>query len=189
MILKKIKEQTQNSHTSLENSALLRPISRKSLTIHEYIDILQKFYGFFFPLERQIAGFPVKQYLPDFDERRKAGLLMHDLQQLRPPLPTVPLCPNLPQVNTLEQAFGCLYVMEGSTLGGKMIYKIVKELLGIDQHNGVSFFYGYGPETGNKWKDFQQAMQTVSSLHNAADAQMIDAANTTFDKLQQWFEE
>lgn len=189
MILKRIKEETQDKHTSLENSALLRPISQKSLKFDEYIRILQKFYGFFYPLELQIARFPVAAYLPDFIQRRKAGLLLHDLQQLQPlPPDAVPLCQDLPVVDNLAHAFGCLYVMEGSTLGGKMIYKTVKETLGIDEDTGVSFFYGYGPNTGQKWKDFQQTLQTVSSSHTTTDSQMIAAANSTFDKLKRWFE-
>ena len=189
MILKKIKEQTQDNHTSLENSPFLRPIAQKSLTLDQYIAILERFYGFFHPLEQKVARFPVERYLPDFSQRRKAGLLMYDLQQIQPhQAATFPICQDLPTVETLEHAFGCLYVMEGSTLGGKMIYKMVKETLGIDHNKGVSFFYGYGPDTGNKWKNFQQSLESVSSTNSKADSQMIEAANNTFDKLKNWFE-
>ncbi|MDO1447725.1 biliverdin-producing heme oxygenase [Rhodocytophaga aerolata] len=189
MILKKIKEQTQGNHTSLENSPFLRPISQKSLTLTQYITILKKFYGFFYPLELQLTRFPIETYLADFGQRRKAGMLADDLQHLQPhPASILPMCYDLPEVHTLEQAFGCLYVMEGSTLGGKMIYKMVNDTLGLDHTNGISFFYGYGAETGPKWKAFQQALEAVSSRAPAKDEQLIEAANNTFNKLKKWFE-
>ncbi len=66
MIVQQIKEQTSDNHTILENSELLRPISEKSLTPENYVLILQKFYGFFYPLEQKISEFPMEQFLPDF---------------------------------------------------------------------------------------------------------------------------
>jgi heme oxygenase len=189
MIIKKIKEQTQANHTSLENSPFLRPISQKSLTLAQYIAILKKFYGFFYPLELQLARFPIEAYLPDFSQRRKADRLGDDLQHLQPyQASDLPLCNDLPETHTLEQAFGCLYVMEGSTLGGKMIYKTVNDTLGLDHANGISFFYGYGDDTGLKWKAFQHSLETVSSLATTKDERMIEAANHTFNKLKKWFE-
>jgi heme oxygenase len=178
-----------DSHTSLENSPLLRPISEKSLTLTQYISILQKFYGFFYPMEEDIARFAIEQYLPDFSQRRKAELLKQDLESIthNKHLPLA-LCQDLPPVNNLAQAFGSLYVMEGSTLGGKMIYKVVKELLGLDQQNGLSFFYGYGADTGNKWKTFQQSLLNLTSEHTNIDDQIIESANHTFLQLKAWIE-
>jgi heme oxygenase len=189
MILQTIKEQTSNNHTSLENSLLLRPITEKSLTLENYSYILQKFYGFFYPLELLVARYPIEQYLPDFVQRRKAGLLKNDWQQVtQDSHSSLPLCQDLPPVNNLEQAFGVFYVMEGSTLGGKMIYKIVRDMLGLDHQSGLSFFYGYGPDTGNKWKAFQQSLLNLSSENNAKDDQIIDSANNTFLKFKLWLE-
>jgi heme oxygenase len=188
MILQEIKLQTNDNHTSLENSQFLRPISQKSLTLDNYILILQKFYGFFYPLEQQIAHFPLEQHLPDVATRRKAGMLKDDLIQLTGPEHALPLCPHMPATTTLAEAFGCLYVMEGSTLGGKMIYKMVKDTLGLDQHHGVSFFYGYGPETGSKWKAFQQALLSLSAQDSSQDARIIESANNTFAKFKQWLD-
>jgi heme oxygenase len=188
MILQKIKVQTQDSHTSLENSQLLRPISEKSLTLDAYILILQKFYGFFYPLEQLIARFPVGAYLPDIAERRKAGWLKNDLRQITHTDPVLPLCQQMPAVESLAEAFGCLYVMEGSTLGGKLIYKTVQDSLGLTQYKGLSFFYGYGPDTGSKWKSFQQSMLALSSQDSSSDTQIIGAANHTFSAFKQWLE-
>jgi heme oxygenase len=188
MILQELKLQTYDNHTSLENSQLLRPISQKSLTLENYILILQKFYGFFYPLEQQIAHFPLAQYLPDVATRRKAGMLKQDLSQLTGQEQVFPLCQHVPVASTLAEACGSLYVMEGSTLGGKMIYKMVKDTLGLDQHHGLSFFYGYGPETGNRWKAFQQALLSLSAQDNSQDARIIESANNTFVKFKQWLD-
>jgi heme oxygenase len=62
----------------------------------------------------------------------------------------------------MRKAFGCLYVMEGSTLGGKIIYNILKKQLGLSDSAGASFFYGYGPATGEKWKTFGASLEAFA---------------------------
>lgn len=188
MIVQQIKAQTLDNHMSLENSELLRPIQEKSLTNEKYIVILKKFYGFFKPLEQKIEQFPIEQFLPDFVNRRKAQLLKQDINDITSTSQeTLTICHTLPPVTTLADAFGCLYVMEGSTLGGKMIYKLVKDTLGFDYNNGAAFFYGYGTETGTKWKTFQQAL-TDFSTHSHSDSQIIQSANNTFVSFKNWIE-
>jgi heme oxygenase len=52
----------------------------------------------------------------------------------------LPLCGNVQHLETIPEAPGCLYVLEGSTLGGRIITRHVKEILPVDETRGCTFF-------------------------------------------------
>jgi heme oxygenase len=189
MILEAIKARTLESHIKLEKSALLSLFSNKQIDLPSYRLILTLFYGYFHPLEQKldaIAGIPF--YLPDYETRRKSSLLLSDIQALSKQSVTeaaLPLCPDLPPVSDEAQAFGCLYVMEGSTLGGKFIARQLRNQLGLTASSGAAFFSGYGEETGLRWKKFQQALQAFSEQTGEQEA-IIQSAKQTFGKLDGW---
>lgn len=188
MITHEIRDKTADNHLRLEKSNILLPFSEQSLTRENYVLILQRFYGFFQPLESLLRTFPLENYLPDIASRRKSDSLLADLQQITgKDFAIPPLCWHLPQVTNLGQAMGCMYVMEGSTLGGKLIYKRVQQQLELDYTNGASFFYGYGAETGSKWKAFQQALTNFSEQY-PTDQDIIAAANDTFACFRRWLD-
>jgi heme oxygenase len=185
MLLKEIRSRTADSHARLENTPLLSPFAQQRIDLPAYLEILRRFYGYFHPLETRLDAFPALfDWLPDYTERRKARLLLDDLNNLHHPAEPAP-CRELPGISTDAQAFGCLYVMEGSTLGGKIIYNILKKQLGIDKLTGASFFYGYGPATGEKWKAFGSGMEAFARETGTGE-QIIAAADDTFSKFEQW---
>jgi heme oxygenase len=187
MLLKEIRGRTAENHTRLENNPLLTSFAHQQIDPDTYLKILVKFFGYFHPLERIIGAFPeISAWLPDYTERRKAELLLNDINTLRKNT-GISLCEDLPQIRTPAQAFGSLYVMEGSTLGGKFIYSVVSKELNLDKTSGASFFYGYGPETGARWKAFGAAMEAFGEAFGA-DEEIITAANETFLKLEQWMQ-
>ena len=189
MILEDIKAQTLENHIKLEKSALLSLFSTQQIDLQSYRLILTLFYGYFHPLEQKldaIAG--IRLYLTDYETRRKSSLLLSDIQALSKQSiadAPLPLCPDLPPVSDEAQAFGCLYVMEGSTLGGKFIARQLRDQLGLTASSGAAFFNGYGEETGLRWKKFQHALQAFSEKSGQQEA-IIQSANQTFEKLYCW---
>ena len=187
MILDKIKAATAEKHRSLEKSPLLLPLGERRITKSQYINILIKFYGYFFPLEETINKVdPLKKYLPDFFQRRKAALILQDLRDLNYPTGVLPLCTDLPQLGNLSEVFGAIYVMEGSTLGGQFITKVVKSELDLTGRKGTAFFSGYRKETGARWKSFQNFLREFSETSGNEDT-IVESAMTTFSKLEKWF--
>ncbi|QMU28915.1 biliverdin-producing heme oxygenase [Adhaeribacter radiodurans] len=190
MILEALKARTATSHRNVEASPLMQPIANRTLTPENYTQILRKFYGFFQPLENAIhhvAG--LEYYLPDLATRRKAASILQDLRAIHQEnivLATLPLCPDVPIISDFNGALGALYVMEGSTLGGKFISKIVYETLGFTPENGIAFFNGYGTQTGPKWKAFQEALRRYTSTSTQEEA-IVNSATCTFQKLEVWF--
>lgn len=191
-ILEQIKEQTKEKHLSLEKNKKLSLLTDVNLEIGQYIDILKKFYGFFAPLEEKINQFSsIHNFIPDLKDRRKATALLTDIFYLsknEQKEPQIADFKELPDVSTVAEAFGCLYVLEGSTLGGRFIYKNLENTLGLNSEQGASFFYGYGNNTGVKWKIFQSGLSNYMVQNPEQSAFAIHAAVITFEKLELWFD-
>jgi len=138
-----MKQQTQHLHTQLEHTV---DIFRHLSSFNDYLHVLKLFFGFYSPIEAQIASISGIDAV-DFEVRRKIPLLRADLSALgmqNSEIAAIPHCANLPRLDELSRAFGYLYVAEGSTLGGQVISKHVGNLLGIGIGMGAAFFNGYG---------------------------------------------
>ena len=186
MVLEKIRSATAAHHQQLEASPLLKHINDRTITMPVYIELLNKFYGYFQPVELALNRYnEISAYLPDYHQRRKAVTLAEDLRKLSGLSAAQGPCSDLPMINNAGKAFGCLYVMEGSTLGGRIISSVLKDRLNIDHLSGASFFYGYGAETGPKWKAFNESLSLFSSKYNNDD-DIVQGAADTFEKLGRW---
>jgi heme oxygenase len=86
---------------------------------------------------------------------------------------------------SLAYALGYCYVIEGSTLGGRVILKQVGPALKLD-NGGTQFFGGYGAETGKYWKDFLQNFCTYV-LNNNLQQEAIQGAIDGFTDIGMHF--
>ncbi|CAN5380906.1 biliverdin-producing heme oxygenase [soil metagenome] len=190
-ILQELKSYTQQYHEKLERNELLKSLALPTLDYNTYLKILTHFYGFFAPLEKIIKeNTQLSFYLPDFPTRRKSSLLLADINSIAEIIgiePDIKICKDLPEIKNVSDAFGCVYVMEGSTLGGQLIYKSLEKSLQISSEKGASFFYGYGSETGARWKVFKQKFLDFSNSEEADHKTVVHAALETFEKLDKWF--
>jgi len=186
MILAKLKEQTAEQHQRLEGK--LNILARLN-SAQGYKSLLKQFYGFYRPLEMHLGSVMCPPgFLANFTARRKTPLLEKDLLFLDLPereLRALPQCQKLPTVESEAQAFGCLYVLEGATLGGQIISKYVADKLGYESERGATFFMSYGAEVRAMWCAFCQALREYATAHDADD-EVVAAAVDTFDKFDQW---
>ncbi|NNU33797.1 biliverdin-producing heme oxygenase [Mucilaginibacter sp. S1162] len=89
----------------------------------------------------------------------------------------------LPQITNYLQGFGALYVIEGSTLGGQIISKMVQQHLPVQDGKGLSFFNGYGDKMHQMWGAFKDILNKAAATPE--DEQIIiAAANDTFAKFK-----
>ena len=186
MIHAKLKDQTAEQHQRLE--AKLDILTRLS-SPQGYKSLLEQFYGFYLPLEIHLGSVMCPAgSLSNFTARRKTPLLEQDLLFLdlsERDLAELPQCQKLPTVESEAQAFGCLYVLEGATLGGQIISKYVADKLGYERDRGATFFKSYGAEVRAMWCGFVQALREYATAHDADD-EVVAAAVDTFDKFDQW---
>ena len=186
MILLKLKQETQQYHDKIERDI---DIVNKHLSLEDYTQLLKKFWGFYSPVEARIDGIQGKNTFSfDFKNRKKAFLLKNDLNTLGVldvDVQKLPLCADIPTIENLSQTSGCLYVLEGATLGGQIITKRVKQLFGFTEGHGCTFFNSYGQNVGTMWKSFCSKLVDYTTTEQAEEM-VIQAACETFIKLNTW---
>jgi heme oxygenase len=182
-LMAKLKESIQPYHKRLESKV---DWFKPGFSQADYLELLQRFWTYYSPLEQKLSQIPeLKLWLPDFGQRAKLPLLAQDLQNLgltADTLSQMPLCAELPQLNEPEAALGCLYVIEGSTLGGQVISSHLKQTFAIGKTNGAAFFTGYGDATGTMWQTFKEAINQAEVNQET----VITAACETFTTLERW---
>lgn len=181
-----LKRDTQVHHHQIEQMVDLpsRLHSRKA-----YQTVLVQFYGFYAPLEerlRHVEGLALT--LSDIALRQKAHLLADDLVALGVPaheLPALPRCTDLPALPSVAHALGCLYVLEGATLGGQIIARQLATVTGRTVGDERAFFSGYGPQTGTMWRSFGIGLAAYA-ITPEREAAVLTAAKETFRALERW---
>src|SRR5690349_14339557 len=135
MLIDRVRSATYTLHQSLDQSLI--PYINAVQSKEDYAALLLLFYGFFKPVYDKIDACIQVNYLPDYQHRRKPEWVLNDLKDLEVNY-TVDICRQLPEIHNNAAAFGAFYVLEGSTLGGMVIRKIIHDKLHIN--NGLSFF-------------------------------------------------
>ena len=186
MFLARIKESTQAFHNKLEQDLdVLHAIS----TMESYAALLQKFLCFYLPIEPRLLAVQKRYSLQvDIQQRGKSPLLLRDLSAIGMHhliAHTLPLCETLPNLTNPAHLWGCLYVLEGSTLGGVHISKHIHKVLGLTPEHGCAFFSSYKSNVGTMWRIFTKDLEAYACRYHEEDS-IIDAACETFVVLSQW---
>jgi len=186
MILKRLKESTRERHAALEDQL---PLLDPQLSRENYHQLLGRFYGYYAPLETQLLALPWWDKIGfAYTDRHKTPRLEQDLTALGETsgtLTLLPRCQDLPEAASLSNLLGCLYVIEGATLGGQIITRHLQATLGLTPETGAAFFNGYGAQTGAQWQTFC-TMLTDLAERTGGDEEIIATANRTFETLGQW---
>lgn len=187
LFLQKLRGQTAYWHQQLEQASVSKVILEDTVTLHNYRQYLVKMYGFVQPFEDAVLP-ELAGLLPDIDNRKKAGLIEKDLMEIGMTEQEIKQLPHFSFDKNwdLANALGAMYVMEGSTLGGAVIYKHISKTLGLDSGHGASYFYGYGPTTGSNWKAFINFLTQYATEKNIGQ-QITDSAESTFKNIHNWF--
>ncbi len=182
-LIDKMRDATKMLHQELDHS--LVPYIESIQSKEDYAALLLLFYGFFKPVYDNIDAYLETDSLPDYRTRRKPEWILNDLEHLEVNY-SVEFCKRLPPVTDNVSAFGSLYVLEGSTLGGMIIKKMIGDKLHI--HKGLSFFSGYGKQTRGQWNVFIQALNNVNNSE-AEEVTLIESAAATFVLFKDWLQD
>lgn len=183
MIMIRLRQRTLKHHLRLKQRL---DLFHHLVTLDDYRRLLEKFLGFYGPVEaglekhfnRGAGGF-------DFERRRKVPMLVSDLRALGVrELAALPRCAALPALDSAPQAFGCLYALEVATLGGQIIARHLNRALGVGPGAGCSFFNSYGDQAVAMWHDFGQRLKKHGES-NEIEEVIIGAAIDTFVRLEQ----
>ncbi|RFA27337.1 hypothetical protein CAI21_15010 [Alkalilimnicola ehrlichii] len=182
-----LREATADTHRRLERRLLLLA---PNLDLPAYKRVLQAYYGFYHPLEQRLT--PVANTIPglDWPHRAKTPWLCRDLAVVAPEQAPVVLaaCGHLPTVDHAAQVLGCLYVLEGATLGGQVLCRHVATRTGLSPHRGLAFLHSYGNATGRRWRDFVNCLNAFETSANTERQRLTAAAENTFRTFENWLE-
>jgi heme oxygenase len=186
-LLVRLKAETAHLHARIEEAV---PLLRPELDREGYRSYLSRLLGYQRPLEARLARFAGAwaDFGIDFAERSKAALLVDDLLALgatEARLAALPECRVLPASASLAEAWGCLYVIEGSTLGGQIILRALGPRLQLSPREGARFLAGYAERTGSCWKAFTLALAAFDAQGCDRDA-MVRGASETFSTQLAW---
>lgn len=155
--------------------------------LETYVAMLQLFYSYFGALEDYITQHINPVALSDYQLRRKTESILQDLKTFSGTKPEKAKSADLPVIKNNLQAFGALYVIEGSTLGGQIISKMITKQLNLTDSKGLSFFSSYRDQTHAMWASFKTALNRQAQ-NNQEEMLIINAADDTFVKFKYWIE-
>jgi heme oxygenase len=171
---------TAEAHRSLETrlALLSRPLDRQ-----RFCDVLEGFYGFHLIWEAAIRQRPRIAAL--HSDRGRLPHLRRDLLALgrtEAEIGALPVCHLAAGLADDDAtAAGAIYVLEGSTLGGRLISRELSEAQWLPA-GGLTYFDPYGARTGEMWRGFK----TWLSNEAPQPERVVDGARRTFRLLETW---
>jgi len=175
----RLRIETRTAHDALEGGLGLMG----DISIDTYRHVLARFYGFWIGWQPQVAALLDDPALTT--PRQRLHMLERDLLTLglaAGDLAALPRCP-LVDLRDDAESLGSLYVMEGSTLGGRTILQNVDRRLGRRFRAGRAYFSGYGEETGAMWRSFLVRLDRVPAAHME---RVSAGAIATFERIAWW---
>lgn len=187
LFLQKLRSATTTAHQALEENPAAKILMSPNVTWDAVDHYLKSMYGFVSGFEKIV--FPMlENSLPQLNERRKTQLLEVDLiesSQKTNSLPVIPFGILTAQYDNPSKAWGGMYVLEGSTLGGQIITRHLQRILGKGIESKINYLAPYGAHTGIMWKNFLHYFSEVATVI-CDEEEIIDSAIQTFSLLDNW---
>jgi heme oxygenase len=139
--------------------------------------------------ERTIVTLLVTMF-PGLEHRKASQLISDDLENIGNIRPQGFVIENytVPSERiSIPFAMGFMYVMEGSKLGGKVIYKHIHRALGYSENCGAKFIADHGNDTFLLWKEFLFKFSTYVA-QNDCEEEAIQGAEYAFSSIYDFFE-
>lgn len=187
LFLQKLRSETTVAHHALEENPAAKILMTTNVTLEALHHYLKCMYGFVSGFEKVV--FPILEHsLPQLNERRKTQLLEGDLHQSIEEKDNFPVMPSsvlTTQYNNHSKAWGGMYVLEGSTLGGQIITRHLRTILGEGIEKKTTYLTPYGLQTGVMWKNFLHYFSEAATFTCDED-EIIDSAVQTFSLIDNW---
>lgn len=181
IFLQQLRQKTADYHKALENTELSRKLVSPDITRDDYACYLSSMFQVMEFAEEN--AFPrLLSIVPDLTFRKKTTWLKIDLDFLPEHLHRLPAFQ--PQIPSSSPSYflGMMYVIEGSTLGGRVILKQLPAQL----KSSTRFFTGYGDETSQMWKNFMSNL-TEYAFRDENRQLIIEGAKDMFQFIYAYF--
>jgi heme oxygenase (biliverdin-IX-beta and delta-forming) len=185
MLFDLLREATDWHHRRIEGSPRMTSLMSGSLDDREYAEHLVDLHAFFHSFEAAVLDqHPDVSARFSYDRRLKTPLIEKDLHALGCSLPAESQH-FLWQLDSVEDAIGFLYVVEGATLGGRFVARHVENTAGVSP-DATNYFRSYGSERGVYWNAFKENAQALFEERMLDADAVVDAAIEMFECLEGW---
>jgi heme oxygenase len=185
-IFTSLRSETAELHSALESLEISKAIISPAVSINDYVRYLRKMLAVNRDFEHHV--FPLlAEILPDIHQRKKSQWIESDLVRLgvAPPLLSPqPVTASGPRID-IHFALGMMYVLEGSTMGGRYILNNILSVERISDTGAHQYFSGYRENTGKFWTTLKAVIQT-HALSDDDNRQIIAGAVMTFNCIYQY---
>lgn len=144
MLTDTLKEKTQKLHDKLETNPFMQKLLLGIFNQEDYKLLLKILHEAHRVIEGQLYAFEELK----MPKRQRLSKLKEDLNALKCDdscIASIPQGDLEVQIDTLSKAYGALYVLEGSRMGGQFLSKMVQKAVG--EETPVSYFDGVGAQT------------------------------------------
>ena len=182
----RLKRETAALHRRLEEGLGL---TEAGLSVERYKRVLESFLGYFEPVEARIAELAPSTPPLGLELSARSQLLAKDLMALGSSAASIAAlsrCRDLPRLTRPAHLAGCLYVLEGSRLGGAIVARELERSLGLGS-DGAAFFRGDGADLARRFKRVLAWLDEVAGAGATAD-EIVASACETFRTLSRWTE-
>lgn len=179
MMINKLREATKVLHEQIEQENSAKHIMDHSISLEEYkLLLLQNFLAY------RIAERQINKYFSS-ENSSKHKLLEKDLEALGVNAPEFFEVENSFVCESLVQALGAAYVIEGSSLGGMMISKEMKNCPKLENIPQQQFFNG-DRSSMKGWNDFLKKLRQTN-FSEMEKNEAADKAVETFKLFEKAF--
>lgn len=179
----RLKSATLAAHERMHGHDGFAAAASGEISLADYRDLLARLYGFHAAFDADMRNAPASLGRElELPARARAGLIVEDLAGLGAERPSaLPLCAETPELRSVGDFLGALYVVEGSTLGGVYIARALAPVAG----QNCRFFLGHGGEHGRMWRKFVTQLDRLDdNSPQAEDAER--SALAAFAIFERW---
>lgn len=183
-LLSELRAATREHHDRIERLLALDG----PMAMNRYVAIVAGFHRFLTGWENELRTALPPRLHGWLAARGRARFAAEDLAYFGAPAVVADESPACLPEASVAAAFGSMYVIEGSALGGQVITPRLERDLGLAPGRGASYFHGHGKSTGAMWREFRQLATAEVGDDAAGRRTACAAAARTFDALITTFE-
>jgi heme oxygenase len=173
-VLERLRRETSGLHREIEE---MTDLPGSISTREDYVNLLRRLHEFHTAVEARLADPSWAMEWLDLGialpAHRRSHLLSEDLLSLGATLKEAGV--RLPRMDNIGQALGCLYVVEGSSLGGRVLAPAFRAALGDVP---TAFFESDERMHPHPWRSVMAGLRKFDATAGSADDVVLGAQGT-----------
>lgn len=171
-LIAKLRSATAPIHQQLEQAEIAKAMMSPTIDLEKYNNYLKRVLSMHTDVEAIV--FPgLHAVITDLNDRKKTAAVKKDLDliNVRGMQDQEISFIDKEYKNQLHFNLGLMYVTEGSVLGGQVILKNIRSVLGSSVPG--NFLNVYGEKTGSLWKGFLEQLKTTESNSSEEEKKLL----------------